>query len=106
MENVMFKKVPYGVKVRVRGNDESGYIAEYATYCSRFFAFMNTWTVIRRLDTNTLKVLETYTTFYEAKDAALLKYDGLIRFYQGQEEEERIAENMAKISKTPVWEHP
>jgi hypothetical protein len=31
----MFEKVPYGVKVRVRGNEKDGFIAEYYGYNRR-----------------------------------------------------------------------
>jgi len=44
----MFKKVPYGVKVRVRGNEKNGFIAEYAIHASRFFTLFDTWSVIKR----------------------------------------------------------
>ena len=42
----MFKKVPYGIKVRVKGNDVTGYRAQLCISYIRFVPFLNIWSDI------------------------------------------------------------
>jgi hypothetical protein len=94
----MFEKVPYGVKVRVRGNEQDGFIAEYAICTYRFFPFLDTWTVIKNYSDST----STYSTLEHAKEVAMIKYHSWINFYERAEEEKRIAKSQRKV----VWKHP
>jgi hypothetical protein len=95
----MFKKIPYGVKVRVRGNDEIGYIAEYAIYCSRFLPFMDDWTVIKDYRSS-----DTFTTQEAAQKAAMAQYNSWISFYKRKDKEKKLKRKLAN-SRT-IWEHP
>ena len=92
----MFEKVPYGVKVRVRGNEKDGFIAEYAIHASRFFTLFDVWIVLHYPSAN------TFPTFELAKEAAMKQYDSWISFYKRDEETKRIAKAQRKV----VWKHP
>ena len=94
----MFKKIPYGVKVRVRGNEQDGFVAEYAICTYRFFPFLDTWTVIKNYSDST----STYSTLERAKEVAMIKYHSWMNFYEREEEEKRIAKSQRKV----VWKHP
>ena len=96
----MFKKIPYGVKVRVRGNEQDGFIAEYATHCIRFAPFFDSWTIKKYYSEG--KYIEMFPTLELAKHAAMDEYVGWIDFYKRREETKRIAKSQRKI----VWKHP
>lgn len=103
MENVMFEKIPYGVKVRVRGNEKDGFIAEYAICCSRFLPFFDAWTIIKHYPSgNICYSTDTFPTLELAKEAAMIKYDGWIKHFKREEEEKKVAKAQRKI----VWKHP
>lgn len=95
----MFKKIPYGLKVRVRGNDETGYVAERATYCSRFFPFIDDWTLIRGYREGHL-----FRTVETARNIAMREYNSWISFYERKEEEQRLTKKL-KQSRV-IWKHP
>ena len=97
----MFKKIPYGVKVRVRGNEQDGFIAEYALNCSRFYP-INWWSLISHYTHTPYTKQDTFPTFELAKEAAMTQYDSWIKFYERKEEEKRIAKSQRKV----VWKHP
>ena len=99
----MFKKVPYGVKVRVRGNEKDGFIAEYAIYASRFFTVFDNWSVIKNYPSaNPSYSVNTFPTFELAKEAAMERYDGWINHFKRDEEEKKVAKAQRKV----VWKHP
>jgi hypothetical protein len=99
----MFEKVPYGVKVRVRGNEQDGFIAEYALHTSRFFPLFDSWSVIRNYPSaNPALPLNTFATFLAAKEAAMREYNSWIDFYKRREETKRIT----KAQRNVVWKHP
>lgn len=98
----MFKKIPYGVKVRVRGNDETGYVAEYCTHSSRFFPFLDIWTLIKRYQVG--KTSNTFPTFELAQKAAMEQYKSWIDFFQRREEEKK-AQKKVKRARI-IWKHP
>jgi hypothetical protein len=103
MENVMFEKIPYGVKVRVRGNEQDGFIAEYAICCSRFLPFFDSWNIIRHYPSGNYSYsTDTFPTLELAKEAAMTKYDNWIVHFKREEETKRIAKAQRKI----VWKHP
>ena len=96
----MFKKIPYGVKVRVRGNEQDGFIAEYAIGCPRFLPFINNWNIISpytyTVDPYT-PTQDTFATFDLAKEAAMSKYDMWINFYKKEEETKRVSKARRKV---------
>jgi hypothetical protein len=96
----MFKKIPYGVKVRVRGNDEIGYVAEYATHCSRFFPFMDIWSLVKDYKHSS----DTFKTQEAAQKAAMEQYNSWISYYKRKAEEKKLKNKLAN-SRT-IWEHP
>ena len=99
----MFKKVPYGVKVRVRGNEKDGFVAEYALHTTRFTPFLDNWSIIRNYPSGNVSFpLDTFPTFELAKEAAMTQYDSWIDFYRRAEETKRVAKSQRKI----VWKHP
>ena len=99
----MFKKVPYGVKVRVRGNEKDGFIAEYAICAYRFLPFMDNWNTVRNYSTGSFTYsVNTFPTFEMAKEAAMAEYNRWIIHCKRDKEEERIAKAQRKI----VWKHP
>jgi hypothetical protein len=98
----MFKKVPYGVKVRVRGNEQDGFIAEYAICCTRFMPFLDNWGLISHYTHTPYTKQDTFPTFELAKEAAMKQYDSWIGFYKRDEETKRIAKAQRKV----VWKHP
>mgnify|MGYP000026141105 FL=1 len=102
MENVMFEKVPYGVKVRVRGNEQAGFIAEYVICPYRFLSFMDNWNLISRYTHTPFTKHGTFPTLELAKEAAMTKYDSLINHFRHDEEQKKIAEAQRKV----VWKHP
>lgn len=95
----MFKKIPYGVKVRVRGDEELGYIAEYAIGCFRFFPFLDDWTVIKYR-----QWYNTFPTFELAKKAAMDKYNSWMRFYGSENQSKEYQKKMNKSN--TIWDHP
>ena len=96
----MFKKIPYGVKVRVRGNEKVGFIAEYAICTYRFLPFMDNWSLIKNYSSK--YSADTFPTFELAKEAAMGYYNRLIHSFKHDEEQKRIAKAQRKI----VWKHP
>ena len=102
----MFEKVPYGVKVRVRGNEKDGFVAEYALHCSRFLSFFtefaDDWKLISRYTHTPVTRQDTFPTLVSAREAAMAEYDGWIKFYERAEETKRVAKSQRKV----VWKHP
>lgn len=98
----MFEKIPYGVKVRVRGNEQDGFVAEYAICAYRFFPFMDNWNIISHYTHTPYTKNGTFATFELAKEAAMAQYDSWIDFYKKCEETKRIAKSQRKV----VWKHP
>jgi len=99
----MFEKIPYGVKVRIRGNEKDGFIAEYAICCSRFLPFFDSWNIIRHYPSANLSYpVNTFPTLASAKLAAIERYDGWINHFKREEEEKKVAKAQRKI----VWKHP
>ena len=102
----MFKKIPYGVKVRVRGNEKDGFIAEYAICTTRFLPFLDNWTVIKRwvksANNGYTYPADTFPTFELAKEAAMGEYHRWIGHFKRAEEEKKVVKAQRKI----VWKHP
>jgi len=98
----MFKKVPYGVKVRVRGNEKDGFIAEYAICTTRFTPFLDNWSLISHYTHTPFTRNDTFPTFESAKEAAMESYNSWINFYEREEERKQIAKGQSKV----VWKHP
>ena len=99
----MFEKIPYGLKVRVRGSEQDGFVAEYAICTYRFLPFMDNWNVIKNYPSANYKYsTDTFPTFELAKEAAMIHYDRWIGFYKREEETKRIAKSQRKV----VWKHP
>ena len=94
----MFEKVPYGVKVRVRGNEQDGFVAEYAICTYRFLPFLDNWNLIKHYPSSS----NTFPTLELAKEAAMTKYDSWIEHFKRDEETKRIAKSQRKV----VWKHP
>lgn len=99
----MFKKVPYGVKVRVRGSDETGYSAEYAINCNRFLPFFDMWSSISYYDRDMGFSSKEFPTLEAAKTGAMKEYDTWIDYFHCKEAEMKLKR---RISKKIVWEHP
>lgn len=98
----MFKKIPHGVKVRVRGNDSIGYVAEYAIGCVRFLPFMDTWSIIKYYDAGRFR--DTFPSFESAQTAAMEQYNSWMSYYEHKLEQEKIKKLLKKSR--PIWEHP
>jgi hypothetical protein len=99
----MFEKVPYGVKVRVRGNEKDGFIAEYAIHASRFFTLFDAWSIIKHYPSANSRYSEdTFPTLELAKEAAMIQYNRWINHFERDEEEKKVAKSQRKI----VWKHP
>ena len=98
----MFEKIPYGVKVRVRGNEKDGFIAEYAICCTRFTPFLDNWSLISRYTHTPYTKNDTFPTLELAKEAAMERYDGWINHFKRDEEEKKVAKAQRKV----VWKHP
>jgi len=98
----MFEKVPYGVKVRVRGNEKVGFIAEYAICCTRFTPFLDNWRLIHRYTHTPYTKNDTFPTLESAKEAAMTLYHRWINDFKHEEEEKKVAKAQRKI----VWKHP
>ena len=98
----MFKKIPYGVKVRVRGNEQDGFIAEYTLHASRFTPFLADWRLISHYTHTPFTKNDTFLTLESAKEAAMESYNSWINFYEREEETKRIAKAQRKV----LWKHP
>ena len=99
----MFEKVPYGVKVRVRGNEKDGFIAEYAICTYRFLPFLDNWSIIKNYSSaNPRYSVDTFPTFELAKEAAMREHYRWIGHFKRAEEEKKVAKAQRKI----VWKHP
>lgn len=97
----MFKKVPYGIKVRVKGNDVTGYRAQLCISYSRFIPFLNIWSDISIRKNGVRQVV--FTSLREAQIVALKEYDQWISYSKMREDEDKQTKNVAK---KVVWEHP
>jgi hypothetical protein len=103
MENLaMFKKIPYGVKVRVRGNEKDGFIAEYAISFFRFMPFLCNWYIIYNYTHTPYSRQDTFRTLELAKEASIREYHRWIGNRKRDEEEKRVA----KAQRNVVWKHP
>ena len=94
----MFEKVPYGLKVRVRGSEQDGFVAEYAICTYRFLPFMDNWNIIKNYPSGS----NTFPSLELAKEAAMKQYNSWIDFYKMCEEQTRIT----KAQRAVVWKHP
>jgi hypothetical protein len=101
MENVMFQKIPYGLKVRVRGSEDTGYRADICYGYNRFFPFLNIWTDLARYNYGLPTV--AFKTMDEATEVAMTEYNRAISYYVQKEEKDK---QLKKVSKRTVWEHP
>lgn len=97
----MFKKVPYGVKVRVKGSEKTGYVPQYAICCNRFLPFLDTWTSLYIVEKGVTKAC--FDTLSEAQEIALARYDEWIAYYKRKEEEDK---QRRKVSRKTAWKHP
>ena len=97
----MFKKVPYGIKVRVKGNDVTGYRVQLCISYSRFVPFLNIWSDISIRKNGVRQVV--FTSLAEARVVALKEYDQWISYSKMREDEDKQAK---KVAKKVVWEHP
>ena len=99
----MFEKIPYGVKVRVRGNEKVGFIAEYAICTTRFLPFLDNWSIIKNYSSANYKYsTNTFPTLESAKEAAMREHYRWIGHFKRDEEEKKVAKAQRKI----VWKHP
>lgn len=99
----MFEKVPYGVKVRVRGNEKHGFIAEYAICTTRFLPFLDNWSIIKNYSSANYKYsTNTFPTLESAKEAAMREHYRWIGHFKREEETKRVAKSQRKV----VWKHP
>jgi hypothetical protein len=99
----MFEKVPYGVKVRVRGNEKDGFIAEYVIYAHRFTPFLDNWSIIKHYPSANSRYSEdTFPTFELAKEAAMREHYRWVGIAKRVEEEKKVAKAQRKV----VWKHP
>jgi hypothetical protein len=92
----LFQTVPYGVKVRVIGDDKSGYDAQYAICCNAITP--DNWQAVTESPH-----LRRFATFEEAQAAALKEHKSWIKFY-----ERKDLDKLAKKNKSNrvVWTHP
>lgn len=98
----MFKKVPYGVKVRVKGNEVTGYRAQLCITCSRILPdFMNIWSDIHAYENGIQTIV--FDTLEAARAVAMKEYESWIAYYKQCEEETKQTK---KVAKKVVWEHP
>ena len=97
---MFLEKVPYGVKVRVKGDDIGGYVAQYALHCSRIFPA--SWTSIVAYTSDLDKAQTCFTTFEEAHVAAVEEYNRWIAFYKRNEERKK---EVKKVSNKVVWKN-
>lgn len=97
----MFEKIPYGVKVRVKGSDDTGYICQVAICCNRFLPFIDMWTDLVHFERG-VKITR-FETLGEAQDVALAEYNSWIKYYKNKEAE---AKERKKARNKVVWEHP
>ena len=99
----MFEKIPYGLKVRVRGSEQDGFVAEYAICTYRFLPFLDNWNIIKNYPSANYKYsTDTFSTFELAKEAAMGHYNRLIHSFKHDEETKRVAKSQRKV----VWKHP
>ena len=100
----MFKKsASKCVQVRVRGNDEVGYTAEFCLYPSRFFPFRNTWSVIESYHSNQI-TRGVYPTLELAQKEAMSEYNRWVEYLTF--ETERKKKQIARDRSRTVWRHP
>lgn len=97
----MFKKVPYGVKVRVRGNERDRFVAEIDFDAHRFLPFLGTWITIKNEHPATGQ-LETFPTFELAQEAAMRHYHRWVAYIIARKKTRLVK----KVSRKTVWEHP
>ena len=96
----MSKKIPYGVKVRVRGKSGIGYKAELCINYSRFSPF-NIWTEISSRKSGWTTYV--FDTLKDAQEAAMSQYDSWIAYKKHDEEKKQ---KLKKVPNGTVWEHP
>ena len=97
----MFKKVPYGVKVRIKGNSMSGYRVEECIKSNRFLPFLDVWMHVCFFKDG--KKIEAFQYFEEAQAFAEICYDKWIKYYNEKEESAKIEK---RIAKTVAWQIP
>lgn len=96
----MFKKIPHGIAVRVRGNDVDGYRIQYTYRRHQILRFMTMW-----FDHDIYiggRRLATVPTLEIAQEQALNKYNDMIEWADKQ----LAIKNARKKAKKIVWEHP
>ena len=96
----MSKKIPYGVKVRVRGKSGIGYKAEICIDYSRFSPF-NIWTEISSRKSGWTTYV--FDTLEDAQEAAMSQYNEWIDYYKRDAVNEQM---LKKVPNGTVWEHP
>ena len=97
----MFKKIPYGVKVRVKGSDETGYVPQIALACYRFLPFFDSWANLYMY--TKLGKKNRFDTIEEAQQIAMKEYNQWIAYYKDKEADYKASK---KVSKRVVWIHP
>lgn len=97
----MFKKVPYGVKVRIKGNSMSGYRVEECIKSIWFAPFFDTWCNMIKYSGG--KKIEVFDNFEDAQEFAQECYDKWIKYYNEKEESAKIEK---RIAKTVAWQIP
>lgn len=93
-------KHPYGIKVRVRGDDNSGYRIQYTYNNFRFLPFLTMWFDYEPYINGSRTTV--FSHIDNAKKWALSWYDRMIE--QAKEEIDR--KKKRKNAKKVVWEHP
>jgi|694.fasta_scaffold12383_9 hypothetical protein len=91
-----FQSAPHGVKVRVIGDDKSGYDAQCAICCSRVMP--DNWQLVTESQQQ-----RRFATFQEAKAAALKEHKSWINFYERMDLEKLAKKNK---SNKVVWTYP
>lgn len=79
----IFEKVPYNVKVRVKGDEQTGYVVQSCISYNRFFPFMNTWRTIGSQGATWGEFI--FKTLEEAEAVAAKEYKGWMDFYEARE---------------------
>ena len=90
----MFEKVPYGVKVRVKGSIDTGYVVEEAICTYRFLPFLDSWVAVSKFSGG--KRTDIFTDYDEAQEFAQVCYDNWMKYYATKEEAKRQRKIVAK----------
>lgn len=96
----MLKKIPYGIKVRIRGSEETGYKVESCIHYNRFFRFLNYWSGVCSYDTSK-GITWVFTTLDEAKTVADKEYNNWIKYYTDKEQGVKARKT---VGNKIVWE--